>query len=84
MIDYLNCLEILENSDNPFALATIAHLETQKPRQNLMRRFESKLRFIRSGYQSPPDCAVEFGSFADLRAGPGCDCPQKNRLKPNA
>jgi hypothetical protein len=48
MIDYLNCLEILENSDNPFALATIAHLETQKTRQNLTRRFESKLRYISS------------------------------------
>jgi hypothetical protein len=50
MIDYLNCLEILENSDNPFATATLVHLETQNTRQNISRRFESKLRFIRCLY----------------------------------
>jgi hypothetical protein len=50
MMDYLNCLDVLESSDNPFAMATLAHLETQQTRQNWTRRFESKRRFIRSLY----------------------------------
>ncbi|MBI5591206.1 MAG: cytosolic protein [Deltaproteobacteria bacterium] len=50
MIDYLNRLDMLEASDNPFALATLAHLETQRTRQNAIMRFESKLRFVRSLY----------------------------------
>jgi hypothetical protein len=41
---------MLETSDNPFALATLAHLETQNTQQNETRRFESKLRFIRNLY----------------------------------
>jgi hypothetical protein len=48
--DYLNRLEMLETSDNPFALATLAHLETQRTRHNAIMRFESKLRFVRSLY----------------------------------
>ena len=48
--DYLNRLEMLETSDNPFALATLAHLETQRTRHNAIMRFESKLRVVRSLY----------------------------------
>jgi hypothetical protein len=49
---------MLETSDNPFALATLAHLETQNTRQNETRRFESKLRFIRK--LITPAFAIDF------------------------
>jgi hypothetical protein len=39
MTDYLNRLEMLETSDNPFALATLAHLETQRTRHKSGRAF---------------------------------------------
>ena len=50
LTDYRNQIEMLETSDNPFALATLAHLETQQTRKNAFMRFESKLRFTRSLY----------------------------------
>ncbi len=50
LLDYLKRLDMLEASENPFALATLAHLETQKTRQNPDMRFESKLRFVKSLY----------------------------------
>jgi hypothetical protein len=36
MADSPNRLEMLETSDNPFALATLAHLEKQRTRQNAL------------------------------------------------
>jgi hypothetical protein len=50
LTDYRNQIEMLETSDNPFALATLAHLETQQTRKNAFMRFESKLRFTRNLY----------------------------------
>jgi flagellar biosynthesis/type III secretory pathway protein FliH len=50
LTDYRSQSETLETSNNPFALATLAHLETQQTRKNAFMRFESKLRFTRSLY----------------------------------
>jgi hypothetical protein len=50
LTDYRTQSEMLETSNNPFALATLAHFETQQTRKNAFMRFESKLRFTRSLY----------------------------------
>ena len=67
IFDYFSQLDMLESSDNPFALATLAHLETQKTRQNETRRFESKLRFIRSLYAKgwSKERVIELFHFID-------------------
>ncbi len=59
--------DMLETSDNPFALATLAHLETQNTRQNETRRFESKLRFIRNLYAKgwSKERVIELFHFID-------------------
>jgi hypothetical protein len=67
LTDYRKQSEMLETSDNPFALAILAHLETQKTRKNAFMRFESKLRFTRSLYirEWSRDKIIELFHFID-------------------
>ena len=51
LLDYLENHAELENSNNPFAVVTLAHLQAKKTRNRMEDRYQVKLNLIRSLYQ---------------------------------
>ena len=51
LLDYVNRWDELEKSDNPFALAVMAHLKTQQTRHDKNERKRWKLYLIRKLYE---------------------------------
>ena len=51
LLDYLDHLSDLEQSDNPFAIVTLAHLRAKQTKREPENRFREKIRITRSLYQ---------------------------------
>ncbi|MBF0612239.1 MAG: cytosolic protein [Magnetococcales bacterium] len=51
LLDYEDKLELLESSDNPFAIVTLAHLQAKKTHNQPASRFDAKWQIIRSLYR---------------------------------
>ncbi|NGZ27262.1 MAG: cytosolic protein [Magnetococcales bacterium] len=51
LLDYLDRLEALEASDNPFAVVTVAHLAAKQTKNQVEDRLRVKSRIIRGLYQ---------------------------------
>ncbi|MEO5333425.1 MAG: DUF4351 domain-containing protein [Magnetococcus sp. YQC-5] len=51
LLDYLDHLSDLEQSDNPFAIVTLAHLSAKKTKNQPEKRYDEKRRITRSLYQ---------------------------------
>ncbi|MBF0429535.1 MAG: cytosolic protein, partial [Magnetococcales bacterium] len=51
LLDYLENLDSLEQSDNPFAIVTLAHLTGKQTRNQPDKRYQEKHRITRSLYQ---------------------------------
>ena len=51
LLDYKDRLEELEQSTNPFALLTLAHLEAQSTARSPRRRLGAKLKLVKSLYE---------------------------------
>ncbi|MBF0427907.1 MAG: hypothetical protein HQL94_03225 [Magnetococcales bacterium] len=51
LLDYLNRLDELENSDNPFSIVVLAQLQAKKTHNQPEARYQSKWHIIRSLYK---------------------------------
>ncbi len=51
LLDYQAQWQDLEQSNNPFAVIVMAHLQTQATRQDVRERFQSKLALVRGLYE---------------------------------
>lgn len=51
LLDYAADRDKLAASNNPFALVTMAHLQTQKTRRNLKERYAAKLTLAKMLYK---------------------------------
>jgi len=51
LLDYQAKWQELEQSQNPFAVIVMAHLQTQATRQDVQQRFQSKLALVRGLYE---------------------------------
>ncbi|NGZ07720.1 MAG: hypothetical protein G8237_15375, partial [Magnetococcales bacterium] len=51
LLDYLNRLDLLESSSNPFAVVTLAHLTGKQTKNQPAERFRQKMRITRMLYE---------------------------------
>ncbi|MBF0611457.1 MAG: hypothetical protein G8345_04280 [Magnetococcales bacterium] len=51
LLDFSEDIAILEQSDNPFAIVTLAHLQAKKTKKRPGERYQAKWHIIRSLYQ---------------------------------
>ncbi|MBF0213868.1 MAG: cytosolic protein [Magnetococcales bacterium] len=67
LLDYQDRIEALENSDNPFAIVVLAHLQAKKTRTEWETRYRVKGQLIRTLYQRgfSKDRIIDLFGFID-------------------